>query len=117
MWRALIALLCATLSGLGVGSAGILVLYLTRAEGVPQLTAQGLNLLFFLASGITSLLFSLRKTPPLWRYQCLLLLTGIPGALLGVELATLLPAAVLRRALGALLIFCGVRGLFGKKKG
>ena len=97
MQRALIALLCATLSGLGVGSAGILVLYLTRIEGVPQLTAQGLNLLFFLASGITSLLLSLKKAPPLWRYQVLLLLGGIPGALFGAELAAILPAAVLRR--------------------
>jgi uncharacterized membrane protein YfcA len=116
MQRLLVTLLTATLSGLGVGGAGILVLYLTRTEGVSQLTAQGLNLLLFLASGGISFLLSLKKTPPLWRYQRLLLLTGIPGALLGAELAAHLPAGVLRHALGALLILCGLSGLFGKKK-
>ena len=110
------ALVAATLSGLGVGSAGILVLYLTGAQGMPQLAAQGANLIFFLACGSISLLFSLRKTPPLWRYQPFLLLGGIPGALLGTALAATLPEGALRLAFGLLLILCGAWGLFGKKK-
>ena len=48
MLRALVPLLIATLSGLGVGSAGLLVAFLTLCEGMPQLEAQGQNLLFFL---------------------------------------------------------------------
>lgn len=112
----LAVLLTATLSGLGVGSAGILVLYLVRVEGLAQLTAQGLNLIFFLCSSGVSLLLCLRKTPPLWRYQGLLLLTGVPGALLGAELAHFLPEGVLRCAFGIFLIGCGILGLFRKKK-
>ena len=42
------AFLSAILSGLGVGSAGIFVLYLTLIAGFPQPEAQALNLLFFL---------------------------------------------------------------------
>ena len=38
----------ALLSGMGVGSAGLLVTYLALVLGMPQLQAQGLNLLFFL---------------------------------------------------------------------
>ena len=38
----------ATLSGMGVGSAGLLVVWLTVFDSVPQLAAQGLNLFFFL---------------------------------------------------------------------
>ena len=117
MWRFLIALLTATLSGLGVGSAGILVLYFVRAEGLAQLTAQGLNLIFFLASSGLSLLLCLRKAPPLWRYQRLLLLGGVPGALLGAELAHFLPEGVLRTAFALFLIGCGTLGLFRKKRG
>ena len=112
----LAVLLTATLSGLGVGSAGILVLYLVRVEGLAQLTAQGLNLIFFLCSSGVSLLLCLRKAPPLWRYQGLLLLLGVPGALLGAELAHFLPEGVLRCAFGIFLMGCGVLGLFGKKK-
>lgn len=116
MWRLLAVLLTATLSGLGVGSAGILVLYLVRVEGLAQLTAQGLNLIFFLCSSGVSLLLCLRKAPPLWRYQGLLLLLGVPGALLGAELAHFLPEGVLRCAFGIFLMGCGILGLFGKKK-
>lgn len=112
----LAVLLTATLSGLGVGSAGILVLYLVRVEGLAQLTAQGLNLIFFLCSSGVSLLLCLRKAPPLWRYQGLLLLLGVPGALLGAELAHFLPEGVLRCAFGIFLMGCGILGLFGKKK-
>ena len=112
----LAVLLTATLSGLGVGSAGILVLYLVQVEGLAQLTAQGLNLIFFLCSSGVSLLLCLRKAPPLWRYQGLLLLLGVPGALLGAELAHFLPEGVLRCAFGIFLMGCGVLGLFGKKK-
>ena len=116
MWRLLAVLLTATLSCLGVGSAGILVLYLVRVEGLAQLTAQGLNLIFFLCSSGVSLLLCLRKAPPLWRYQGLLLLLGVPGALLGAELAHFLSEGVLRCAFGIFLMGCGVLGLFGKKK-
>ena len=113
---ALVAFLVAVLSGLGVGSAGLLVVFMTTAMQMPQLTAQGLNLIFFLCSSGVSLLLCLRKAPPLWRYQGLLLLLGVPGALLGAELAHFLPEGVLRCAFGIFLMGCGILGLFGKKK-
>ena len=37
------AFLIAILSGMGMGSAGLLVVYLTMVEQVPQLTAQGIQ--------------------------------------------------------------------------
>ena len=40
----------AVLSGMGVGSAGLFVLYLTAFAGLSQLQAQGLTLVFFLLS-------------------------------------------------------------------
>ena len=45
----------AILSGLGVGSAGLLVVFLTAVLQVPQLTAQGMNLVFFLFSSGSAL--------------------------------------------------------------
>ena len=53
----LVTLLIATLSGMGIGSGGLMVLYLTFVRHAPQLTAQGFNLLFFLfAAAASSLL-------------------------------------------------------------
>ena len=48
MWLdILVSFLIATLSGLGIGSGGLLVIYLTLLDGMPQLRAQGVNLVFF----------------------------------------------------------------------
>lgn len=37
--------------GMGIGSAGLFVTYLVITLGIPQIHAQGANLLFFLAAG------------------------------------------------------------------
>lgn len=105
----------ALLSGMGVGSAGLLVVYLTWVERLPQLTAQGLNLLFFLFSSGAALVVHLLRTPLLFGCVLCLLLGGIPGCILGAHLATVLPDQLLRRLFGALLILSGALGLFHRK--
>lgn len=104
---ATVSFLIALLSGLGVGSGGLLVIYLTLITQTPQLQAQGINLVFFLFSAGASMLFHLsrrRLIAPL----CILLITaGLPGALIGSRLAALLPAALLRRLFGAFLVAAG----------
>ena len=48
--RAFLAgLLTGVLSGCGIGGGSLLVLWLTLFEGMPQFTAGGINLLYFLA--------------------------------------------------------------------
>jgi uncharacterized membrane protein YfcA len=44
---AAVSLFIAILSGLGVGSGGLFVVWLTMVEGVDAIEARGLNLLFF----------------------------------------------------------------------
>ena len=53
-------LLCAVLAAMGVGGGGLLVIYLTLVKELPQLYAQGINLLFFLPSALVSLLFKIK---------------------------------------------------------
>ena len=117
MWGiAIVSFLVAILSGLGVGSAGLLTVYLTLVLGLPQLTAQGLNLLFFLFSSGAALLFHLSRTPLLLSVILLLLTGGFAGAFFGTRLAVFLPEEVLRRLFGGLLILSGAIGLFRKGK-
>ena len=116
MTGVLIILVLGVLSGLGVGSAGLLVLWLTLAQDLPQLTAQGLNLLFFISSAsAAAILHAFRTRLPL---KCILwmLPTGLVGALLGAHLATLLPQALLRRFFGLFLLLCGTYTLCKKPK-
>ena len=113
---ALITFLIAILSGLGIGSAGLYVMWLTFIEQTPQITAQGLNLLFFLFSSGAGLSVHVFRTPLLWRSLLPLIVSGLLGSLIGVSLGGVLPQALLRRLFGILLILAGLLGLFDKGK-
>lgn len=116
-WIAVISFLVAILSGLGVGSAGLLTVYLTLVLELPQLTAQGLNLLFFLFSSGAALLVHIARTPLLLSVILLLLAGGFIGAFFGTRLAIFLPEALLQKLFGILLILSGSIGLLkGKRK-
>ena len=110
-----VALAIAILSGLGVGSAGLFVVFLTVVSELPQLTAQGINLMFFLFSSGAALIVHLRRTPLLYGCILLLLLGGIPGCLIGTALAHAISETLLRRLFGILLILSGLAGLFKKQ--
>ena len=102
----------ATLSGLGVGSAGLLMIYLVLIAGEAQLTAQGMNLVFFLFSSGSALCVHLMRTELLWGCILLLIPGGIVGSLLGTKLTNVLPEQLLRQMFGILLIVCGACGVF-----
>lgn len=117
MWlTVIVAFGIAVLSGLGVGSAGLFVVFLTMVEHLPQLTAQGLNLTFFLFSSGAALTVHLLRTPLLFGCILLLLPGGILGSFLGTSAAHVLPEEWLRTLFGGMLIISGAVGLFSKKK-
>lgn len=87
-----VATLVAVLSGLGVGSGGILVLYLTLIRNVPQLTAQGINLLFFVAAALSALVRYAICKKIVWRTAHPLSVFSIAGCAVGTWAAHLLPA-------------------------
>ena len=111
MINALVFLVLALLSGLGVGSAGLPVVYLTLVRDVPQLTAQGASLFFFALSSSASLLFQLLRKN-VHRAVLLLIPSGLLGAWLGSRLALSLPTALLRTLFGVFLLVTGALGLF-----
>ena len=117
MWGTVFATLAvALLSGMGVGSAGLMVIFLTLVQNVPQLEAQGLNLLFFLFSSGAALCVHLFRTPPLWLLLTFLIPTGLLGAWWGTALALYLPQALLRQIFAWFLILSGAIGIFQRKK-
>lgn len=117
MWMAaIVAFITAILSGLGIGSAGLFVLWLTFVQKISQITAQGINLIFFLFSSGAALIVHAFRTPLLWKSIFVLVPLGLLGSIVGVHVATALPQDLLRRLFGLLLIISGTLGLFGKKK-
>lgn len=112
---AVAAFLAAILSGLGIGSAGIFVLYLTFIAGYAQPEAQALNLLFFLLSAGAALFLHVRERKIPWRVVLFLIACAIPGALAGAYLVRVLDAGLIRKLFGGMLVVTGVPILLPKK--
>ena len=110
----LAAALAAILSGLGIGSAGIFVLYLTLVAGYSQPEAQALNLLFFLLSAGAALLLHVRHRKIPWATALSLILWALPGAWVGVRLVQVLDAQLLRRLFGGMLVVTALPALLRK---
>lgn len=115
MKTALASLVIALLAGMGVGSGGLLVIYLTLLENAPQLTAQGINLLFFLFSASASLLVHVLKRKIYLGAVALMGVCGILGSLLGSRAAAYLPGDILRKLFGAMLVLSGMLSLRSKR--
>lgn len=109
--------LLALFAGLGVGSAGLLVVWLTLCEGMGQLEAQGVNLLFFILSSGAALIVHVFRTRLPLKFILLMIPAGLVGSFFGTLLAGVLPQLLLRRVFGAFLVLCGIRGGFGKGQG
>ena len=117
MIRFFVVLGAALLSGMGVGSGGFYLLYLTEVAGLSQYTAQGANLVFFSVATLSSSLLSLRGGRLSLARLFPLLLYGALGTLIGAALTHLLPPESAARILGLLLTVSGVlslRSLFAR---
>ncbi len=99
---------------MGLGGGSILLLYLTLAAGMSQMSAQGINLIFFLPCALASVLFSL-KTGLIAKKQALAALAaGLPGAVAGCLLAGALDGS-LRPLFGVYMLALGLRELLRRK--
>ncbi len=112
----LAAFLAAVLSGLGVGSAGLFVLYLTLIAGYAQPEAQAINLLFFLLSAGAALLLHIRDRKIPVRVALFLVACAIPGALAGSCLVRVLDAGLLKKLFGGMLVVTGLPSLLARGK-
>ena len=110
------AFFAAALAGMGVGGGGLLVIYLTLAREMPQLKAQGINLLFFLCSALPATAVNLKKRGINPRKLILIAVPGVISATLGALLAAAVDAALLRKIFGGLMILAGAATLFRRKE-
>ena len=111
------ALLVAVLSGLGVGSGGLFVIWLSLM-GVSATQARGMNLLFFVFSASAALLFHLKNKRNIDLGLVLYLSAfALLGTVAGGYMGRLIDGDLLRRIFGGLLVLSGCYTLFGKKLG
>lgn len=117
IWAVLVGAVTGVLSGFGIGGGTLLVLWLTLAQGMDQLRAGGVNLLYFGCCALPALWGHIKnrlveKQAAIW---CIC--WGVPACAGAAALASVLEVALLRRCFGVLLLFVGFRELFPKKGG
>ena len=104
----------AVLCGMGVGGGGLLVIYLTLCRSMPQLEAQGLNLVFFIVSALASIL-TRRISRAELKLSALIGLCGAIASFFGSKLAHSVDVKAVRMAFGALLIAGALMVFRGQK--
>ena len=102
--------LVAVLTGLGVGSGGLYILYLTLIKDIPQAEAQGMNLIFFITATLAAALLNLIKRRISFTCVLLTVPVGILGAIAGSYIASYIKSETLSIMFGVLLVVIGVSG-------
>lgn len=113
-WNALVSAITGVISGFGVGGGTLLILYLTFCTGMPQTSAQGINLLYFVPTAAASLIGHIKNR--LIDLRAFLYAAGAGGlATIGSSyLVGILPEEWVRRIFGVFLLVIGVRELLRK---
>jgi len=110
----LAGLLAGVAGAMGLGGGSVLLLYLTLIVGVSQMTAQGINLMFFLPCALASVLFSVKKGLVARREALWSVAAGLPGAIAGCLLASRLGGG-LRTLFGVYMLALGLRELLRRQ--
>ena len=87
-------------ASLGLGGGMILIIYLTLFAGVPQLQAQGLNLVFFIPIAAVSLYFHTKHKMVEWKKIVPVIISGTAFV----------------KIFGAFVILAGIKEFFSKKE-
>ena len=112
----IISFLSGALSSMGIGGGAVLLLYLTAFGGCEQLSAQGINLIFFLPCAAIALIIHLKNGYVKWRGALISILFGIPGVFLGSFVAGNIEPSLLKKAFAVFLLVIGIREIFSKSK-
>ena len=109
-------LLAGAAGAMGIGGGSVLLIYLTLVAGLPQLEAQGINLLYFLPTALCAVVLHAKNRLVDWKTAVPAALAGCVTAVGGALLATWLDAGILRKCFGGFLLLVACNELFFKRK-
>lgn len=104
------------IGSMGFGGGGILIIYLVIFAGVPQLKAQGINLIFFIPCALLSvIIYSVKKQ--IKRKEIMpVIFGGILGAVPAGIVLKYIETTYLSKIFAVFLIFTGILSLIRLKK-
>ena len=105
----LIGTVLGTLSSLGIGGGSLLMLWLTLVLRIPQETARGMNLLFYVPGALIATILHFRKQKPEWKPLLAAIVGGCCAAVAGSVISMYMDTGFLRKIMGGLFILIGIR--------
>ncbi len=116
-WAALLAgLFSGIIGAMGLGGGAVLIIYLSLFTDTQQLSAQGINLLFFIPTALAAVIVYSVKKQIKWKITLKIAAWGILGAVFGLYFADRLGGGLTGKIFGGLLIIMGAVEIFGKKE-
>ena len=112
----LVGFLAGACGSMGLGGGSVLIIYLTVFAGVRQLSAQGINLIFFLPTAALAVLIYSKKGIIKWKYILPIMLFGVVGTVFSSFLVGFLKAKLIKKLFGAVIVFYGVYELIFSKR-
>ena len=114
LFAAAVGVVCGILSGFGIGGGSILMVWLTAILSTNQISAQGINLLFFLPTALTALSVHIREKRIRWNAVLPAAAAGTVTAALSAWAAADMNLSVLKRLFGGFLLVIGIMELMKK---
>lgn len=96
------------IGAMGMGGGGVLLIYLTAFAHVPQLKAQGINLISFLPTGLLATVIYAVKKQIVWKQVLLMWCGGAVAAAGGYLLSKFIETALLSKIFAVFLVTFGL---------
>lgn len=116
MKRVFFLILSGIIGSMGLGAGTVLIIYLTVFESIPQIEAQGINLLFSLPCAALSIIIYKRKKLIRTKNLLWLIISGIAGAVGGYLILDRIKPDILTDIFAFALIALSVYQLFFESK-
>ena len=115
-WVCVSSFISGLLGAMGFGGGSVLIIYLTVFASVPQVEAQGINLMFFIPCAIVSVAVNLKNRLVQYKTSIFLIIGGAIGIAAGYLLLKNIPTDLLGKLFGAFITAIGVITFFKKQK-
>ena len=99
-------------TSLGMGGGAILILLLSLFTKLDQHLIQGSNLIFFIPTSITAIIFNIKNKTINYKVSIKIIICGVVGALIGSYTSFIIDENILKKCFGIFLIFIATFEIF-----
>lgn len=108
IWDIIAGFLSGVIGAMGLGGGAVLLIYLALFKDTNQLTAQGINLIFFIPVAVLSVIIYAFKKQIKWKMVLPIAATGLLGAVAGFFLLGIIGDKIVAKIFGGLLVLMGI---------